>query len=504
MLWLLVSLFIVATQASYRLPLQRIERPPLPPSDVARLYEGFEHQRHPVWHGLPQVAQAPLNLGGVVGTAPLELSEQWAEMRKKLTNNMDVMYTAGFEMGTPQRTVQLLIDTGSSDLWVKAHNSAGYDVKHSPSAHVVELQYGRGEVAGDVAKDRVCVGDICVDSQYFLLALRVEDMPTTMSFDGLLGLGLPGGASVGKPAPGLAPRDSTLVPIAQGGTILERLNDQHAFGHLAFALDMYTLADKRESSITFGDAEELAAEAYAKGLGAGVRAPLVQMAVLQGKEMIWSVKVDISVSGVDPFAGDSSYMTHAIGVLDSGTTLILMPAVNYAAVMQVALGPAEGRFCKEYGFGPARGMTICDCAVPINPVTIAIPGADGSSISVVLGRDELFRPLPQNPSSRPLCLVNIMPTPRNMPILILGEAFLRHIHTIYDFDRKQVIVFAVGSKLQNALSFTGAIVVAVSISLVLSLSCVGLSAIRSKYLGLYAAEDLRRPSSSLTSPFIGV
>merc|ERR1719424_920504 len=157
MLWLLVSLFIVATQASYRLPLQRIERPPLPPSDVARLYEGFEHQRHQVWHGLPQVAQAPLNLAGVVGTAPLELSEQWAEMRKELTNNMDVMYTAGFEMGTPQRTVQLLIDTGSSDLWVKTHNSAGYDVKHSPSAHesdvVKLLQYGRGEVAGDVAKD---------------------------------------------------------------------------------------------------------------------------------------------------------------------------------------------------------------------------------------------------------------------------------------------------------------------------------------------------------------
>jgi hypothetical protein len=259
---------------------------------------------------------------------------------------------------------------------------------------------------------------------------------------------------------------------------------------------MYTLADKRESSITFGDAEELAAEAYAKGLGAGVRAPLVQMAIVQGKEIFWSVKVDISVSGVDPFAGDSS---HTIGVLDSGTTLICMPAVNYAAVMQLALGSAEGVLCVE-----DMGMTICDCTVPINPVTIAIPGADGSSISVVLGRDELFRPLPHKPSSRPLCMVNIVPTPRNMPILILGEAFLRHIHTIYDFDRKQVIVFAVGSKLQNALSFTGAIVVAVSISLVLSLSCVGLSAIRSKYLGLYAAEDLRRPSSSLTSPFIGV
>jgi len=341
-------------------------------------------------------------------------------------------------------------------------------------------------------------------------------MPTNMFFDGLLGLGLPGGASVGKPAPGLAPRGSTLVPIAQGGTILERLNDQHAFGHLAFALDMYTLADKRESSITFGDAEELAAEAYAKGLGAGVQAPLVQMAVLQGKEMFWSVKVDISVSGVDPFAGDSSYITHTIGVLDSGTTLIAMPAVNYAAVMQVVLGPAEGRLCKEYGFGPAQGMTICDCAVPINPVTIAIPGADGSSISVVLGRDELFRPLPQKPPSRPICVVNIMPTPRNMPILILGDAFLRHIHTIYDFDRKQVIVFAVDSKgserahsldaftevkshapfgvhvPQNVFPFTGGILVAVSISLVLSLSCVGWRAAR------------RRRSSSLTNPLTGV
>jgi hypothetical protein len=301
-----------------------------------------------------------------------------------------------------------------------------------------------------------------------------------------------------------------LVPIAQGGTILERLNDQHAFGHLAFALDMYTLADKRESSITFGDAEELAAEAYAKGLGAGVQAPLVHMAVLQGKEMFWSVKVDISVSGVDPFAGDSSYITHTIGVLDSGTTLIAMPSVNYAAVMQVALGPAEGRLCKEYGFG---GPTICDCSVPINPVTIAIPGTDGSSsISVVLGRDELFRPLPHKPPSRPLCGLNIMPTPRNMPILILGDVFLRHIHTIYDFDRKQVIAFAGSERAhsleafteatshapfgvhvpQNAFSFTGGIIVAVSISLVLSLSCVGLSAARS------------RRSSSLTSPFIGV
>jgi hypothetical protein len=240
------------------------------------------------------------------------------------------------------------------------------------------------------------------------------------------------------------------------------------------------------------------------------------MAVLQGKEMFWSVKVDISVSGVDPFAGDSSYTTHTIGVLDSGTTLIAMPAVKYAAVMQVALGSFVGRLCKEYGFGPAQGMIICDCAVPINPVTIAIPGADGSSISVVLGRDELFRPLPHKPPSRPLCGLNIMPTPRNMPILILGEAFLRHIHTIYDFDRKQVIVFAVGSKgserafslealtetrshapfgvhvPQNAFSFTGGIIVAVSISLLLSISFRWSSAAR------------RRRSSSLTSPLIGV
>jgi hypothetical protein len=445
MLWPLVFLLIVATQATYRLPLQRVVRPPLTPSDVTRLYESFENQRHHVWHGLPQVAQAPLDLAGIVATAPLELAEKWAEVRKELNINLAQIYTASFKMGTPPRTVELIVDTGSADLWVKAQNSGGYDVKNSSSANVSDaskfLQYGTGEVTGHVAKDKVCVGDMCVDSQYFLLASKAEDISSAWHFDGLLGLGLPGGARVGKPALSLAPRGSTPVPIAQGGTILERLNDQHAFGHLAFALDMYTLAEERESSITFGDAEELAAEAHAKGLGAGVRAPLVQLAFLQGKELFWSVKVDISLSGVDPIAGNASYIMHTIGVLDSGTTLIGMPAVNFALVMEVALGSAMDFLCRR----AVSGMIICDCTVDIKPVTIAIPGADGSSISVVLGKDELLKPLP-SASSRPMCALSIMPTPRNMPTLILGEAFLRHVHTIHDFYRRQVIVFPRGSK----------------------------------------------------------
>lgn len=236
--------------------------------------------------------------------------------------------------------------------------------------------------------------------------------------------------------------------------------------------------------------------------------------LLQQKEIFWSVKVDISVSGVDSLAGNSSYTTQTIGLLDSGTTLITLPVMNYAAVMQVALGSARQMFCRLIGSGPMTGLTVCDCAVNINPVTFSIPDADGASVSVVLGKDELLRPLPPIRASpgfkmRPLCAVSIMPTPRNMPVLILGAAFLRHVHAIYDFgstihDPKQVRLFAHGSKAsdrtrsfegftearsQNAFFLTGGIIFAMPFSL--ALSCVALSA-------------WRRRSSSLSEPLIGV
>lgn len=106
----------------------------------------------------------------------------------------EITYTCSIELGTPAQVVDIILDTGSADLWVL---KSGYDGKHSstykPSTDKFNIAYVDGdEVTGTLATDKLKWGDLVIPSQIFG---EVEDNGGfSVSCDevGILGLALDG------------------------------------------------------------------------------------------------------------------------------------------------------------------------------------------------------------------------------------------------------------------------------------------------------------------------
>ncbi|KAF3155580.1 Type I transmembrane sorting receptor [Orbilia oligospora] len=114
----------------------------------------------------------------------------------------DVEYTIPVKIGAPAQTLNLNLDTGSSDLWVFSTSQAtsqlsGHDV-YNPSKSSTwkkltgfswSIQYADGSGAsGDVGTDKVTIGSTTVGTQVVEIAKTVSSSFTSGGNDGLIGL----------------------------------------------------------------------------------------------------------------------------------------------------------------------------------------------------------------------------------------------------------------------------------------------------------------------------
>ena len=107
-------------------------------------------------------------------------------------------------MGTPAQTFNVVLDTGSSDLWLASTDCAScsgvpqFDPSKSSSlqqpqtttgqSSTVTIQYGSGAVAGTLAEDIVNMGGFTVNPQTFLVVDRMTDGLLDSQTSGILGL----------------------------------------------------------------------------------------------------------------------------------------------------------------------------------------------------------------------------------------------------------------------------------------------------------------------------
>jgi len=239
----------------------------------------------------------------------------------------DVAYIATVQMGTPPRDFNVLMDSGSADLWVGAEKCVSEDgsdcgnhtflgTESSSSAVLIgkpfNVTYGSGSVIGDIIQDDLVVAGMQLPGHTFGVAtVESPDFASSNTlFDGIMGL-----------AQSTLSQQQTLTPVeslAQAGLIKEAI----------VSYKLSRLADqKNDGEVTFGGLDTSKFD----------QSTLVTLNNLN-KAGFWEAGMDaVSVNGKD------LGLTNRTAIMDTGTTLLLVPQADADAIHRVIPGAQRSR-----------------------------------------------------------------------------------------------------------------------------------------------------------------
>lgn len=132
----------------------------------------------------------------------LNTGEKNAQHGIPLTNFMNAQYYGEITIGTPPQTFSVVLDTGSSNLWVPSTHCSSiacwlhrrFDSSKSQSfkANGTEfaIQYGSGSLEGIISNDVLGVADLTIKDVDFGESVKEPGITFAVGrFDGIFGLG---------------------------------------------------------------------------------------------------------------------------------------------------------------------------------------------------------------------------------------------------------------------------------------------------------------------------
>ncbi|KAF1816270.1 peptidase A1 [Eremomyces bilateralis CBS 781.70] len=316
-----------------------------------------------------------------------------------VSNFLNAQYFSTITIGTPPQEFKVVLDTGSSNLWVPSSDCnsiacylhSKYD--HSSSSTYkkngseFEIRYGSGSLSGYVSQDTLQIGDLKIKDQIFAEATAEPGLAFAFGrFDGILGLGYDTISVNGIPPPFYNMIDQGLI-------------DEPVF---AFYLGD-TKNEGDESEATFGGIDK------SRYTGELINIPLRRKAY-------WEVDLDVI-----SFGDESAELENTGVILDTGTSLIALPS-TLAELLNKEIGAKKsfnGQYtveCDKRDGLPDLTFTLTGHNFTIGPYDYILE-VQGSCISAFMGMD--------------------FPEPVG-PLAILGDAFLRRWYSVYDAGKNSV------------------------------------------------------------------
>jgi len=315
-------------------------------------------------------------------------------------------------------------DTGSSALWVPAHNcthcpeaKSRYDPKHSCSWHQVgdrvTFRYGDGTTAEGVSlHDRVSIGDLEVHDQY-LIEVDKMDETTHMQSDGILGL---------------AHHYDDTTP---GRTFVDIIFSQIPDLPKTFAFYMTGQMDEI-SALVFGDPD---LRSYAKEQQFKYGRAYYMESTNLWLTSVWSM--GWSGTGIEiTFPDRGTLGTPAL--VDSGSSLIVLQPDIYTELMS-ELKWRLGN-CQEM---QEQSILMCDCP-PANDLSgipslvINIIDEHERQFELCMSPDEFILES-KNSEGQTTCVPSLQRGSPGQPVpLIFGMTFLRSFYTVFDVEQHQI------------------------------------------------------------------
>ncbi|KAG1737746.1 acid protease [Suillus lakei] len=227
--------------------------------------------------------------------------------------NAVTSYTAQVGVGSPATQYTLLIDTGSSNTWVGANTPYVRTNTSVDTGHSVSASYGSGSFSGEEYLDTVTLSsDLVITGQSIGVVSSAQGFN---DIDGILGVG---------------PTDLTQGTISNVGsfpTVTDNLYSEGTIG--TEALGVYFVPGSSAGELTFGGSDSSKTTSLVN---------YVPLTTTSPSSYYWGIDQSISY-------GSSTILSAAAGIVDTGTTLILIATdafIKYQLATGATLDPNTG------------------------------------------------------------------------------------------------------------------------------------------------------------------
>ncbi|KAJ3375441.1 Vacuolar protease A [Allomyces arbusculus] len=328
-----------------------------------------------------------------------------------LSDYMNAQYFAEIQIGTPGQSFSVVMDTGSSNLWVPSTRCMSmacwlhrrFDAKKSSTfrkngTHFA-IQYGSGSLEGILSTDTLTVGDLEILDQTFGESTKEPGIAFTVGkFDGILGLGYDTIAV-----------EKVVPPFYQ-------MINQGLLRHPVFT---FWLGDVNKDpnaggEIVFGDIDP------AHHVGKIHYAPVI-------RKGYWEVKMEALTVGGEDFPT----LGNATAAIDTGTSLIAGP-MKAADAINKLIG-AKKNFLGQY-------MIDCRKLDSMPEIAFRFGGKD-----FTLQPEDYVLKVAASPigggAGPEQCISGFMGIempPQLGQLWIVGDVFLRKYFTVYDLGKNRV------------------------------------------------------------------